>query len=160
MKKEINQLDEMFRGAAQGKTWHGQSVWETLKNISAEEAAAHPIPDSHSIWDYLLHIINWREYAIQILSNDEPYIIELNTEKDWTTITDFSQEAWKTALELYKKSTDELSEAIKKIDDSKLEEIVPKQNFTFHTVLHGVIQHDIYHSGQIVLLKKILKAKK
>ena len=157
MKKEINTLSKMFRAAAHGKTWHGQSVWETLENISAEEAAAHPIPESHSIWDYLLHIINWREYAVRTLLDDEPYIVDLNTEKDWTTITDFSKEAWEATLELYKKSTDELSEAIKTIDDSKLEEIVREHKFTFYTLLHGVIQHDIYHSGQIVLLKKMLK---
>lgn len=147
----------MFRSAAHGKTWHGQSVWKILENISAEEAAAHPIAESHSIWDYLLHLINWREYAVQTLLDDEPYNIDLNTEKDWTTITDFSQEAWETALELYKKSTDELSEAIKTIDDSKLEEVVPGHKFTFYILLNGVIQHDIYHSSQIVLLKKMLK---
>jgi len=159
MQKEISRLIEMFNAAAHGKTWHGQSVWETLQNISAEEAAAHPIPESHSIWDYLLHLINWRDYAIRTLLDDQPYIVELNTEKDWTTITDFSPEAWQAALELYKNSTDELSEAIKILDDSKLEEIVPGHKFTFYTLLHGVIQHDIYHSGQIILLKKMLKAK-
>lgn len=160
MQNEISRLIEMFRSAAHGKTWHGQSVWETLQNISAEEAASHPIPESHSIWDYLLHLINWREYTVRTLLDDEPYIVDLNTEKDWTTITDFSQEAWESALELYKKSTDELSEAIKTIDDSKLEEVVWEHKFTFYTLLHGVIQHDIYHSGQIVLLKKMLKSKK
>lgn len=156
MKKEINRISNMFRDAAHGKTWHGQSVWKILENISAEEAAAHPIPESHSIWDYLLHIINWREYTVRTLLDDEPYIVDLNTEKNWTTITDFSQEAWEATLELYKKSTDELSETIKKFDDSKLEEIVREHKFTFYKLLHGVIQHDIYHSGQILLLKKML----
>lgn len=160
MKKEINRLVKMFRAAAHGKTWHGQSVWETLQNISAEEAAAHPIPGSHSIWDYLLHIINWREYAIRNLLDDKPYIVELNTEQDWSTITDFSKEAWEATLNLYKKSTDDLSEAIRTVDDSKLEEmIIPESKNSFYVLLHGVIQHDIYHSGQILLLKKLLKAK-
>mgnify|MGYP000067409790 CR=1 FL=1 len=72
MQKEVSRLIEMFRSAAHGKTWHGQSVWETLQNISAEEAASHPIPESHSIWDYLLHLINWREYAVLTLLGDEP----------------------------------------------------------------------------------------
>lgn len=160
MQKETSRLIEMFLSASHGKTWHGQSVWETLKNVSAEEAASHPTHKSHSIWDYLLHIINWRDYAIRTLIDDEPYIVDLNTEKDWTTITDFSPEAWTNALELYKTSADELSEAIKSIDDSKLEEVVPEHKFSYYTLLHGVIQHDIYHSGQIVLLKKILKSKK
>ena len=159
MQKEILRLTQMFGAVAHGKTWHGQSVFQTLENTSSEEATAHPIPESHSIWDYLLHIINWRDYAIRTLLDHEPYIVDLNTEKDWTTIIDFSSEAWEATLELYKTSTDELSEAIKTLDDSMLEKVVPGHKFTFYTLLHGVIQHDIYHSGQIVLLKKMLKAK-
>jgi len=159
MKNEIFKLTKMLRATAHGKPWHGESVFQTLENISAEEAATHLTLESHSIWDYVLHIINWREFTIRNLLDDKPYLVELNSNKDWTTITDFSPAAWKAVLELYKKSTDELSEAIQTIDDSKLEEIVSGHKYTFYTLLHGVIQHDIYHSGQIVLLKKMLKTK-
>jgi len=147
----------MFRAAAEGKTWHGQSVLEILDNVSAEEAAARPIADSHCIWDYLLHIINWREYAVRTILDDEPYIVDLNTDRDWTPIADYSEAAWEAALELYKKSTEDLVKAVETMDDAQFDEIVPKQKYTFYTLLHGVIQHDIYHSGQIVLLKKMLK---
>lgn len=157
MQKEVSRLLNMFLSAAHGKTWHGQSIWKIVQDISAEEAASHPIADSHSIWDYLIHMINWRDYAIRTILEDEPYIVELNTEKDWTTITDFSPEAWQKALELYESSTEELAEAIKTLDDSKLEEVIPEHKYTFYTMLHGVIQHDIYHSGQIVLLKKLIR---
>ena len=81
----------------------------------------------------------------------------MNTDKDWTPILDFSNEAWKKTIELYKKSTDDLTNAILTIDDDKLDKIVPGHEYTFYTLLHGVIQHDIYHSGQIVLLKKMIK---
>lgn len=157
MKKQVERLNKMFRVAAHGKTWHGQNILQTLENVSFEIAAAYPIEGGHCIWDYLLHIINWREFAVKALLRDEPYVIELNTDKDWTPISDFSEKAWEKAIELYKKSTDDLSIAILNIDDNRLEEIVPGHEYTFYTLLHGVIQHDIYHSGQIVLLKKMMK---
>jgi len=156
MKKQVERLNKMFRAAAHGETWHGQSILQIFENISATTAAAHPIDGSHCIWDYLLHIINWRAFAVKALLEDKPYIIELNTDKDWTPISDFSEEAWEKAIALYKKSTDDLSNAILNIDDDKLDEIVVGHDYTFYTLLHGVIQHDIYHSGQIVLLRKMI----
>ena len=92
-----------------------------------------------------------------VISDDTPYKIELNSEKDWTPISDFSEAAWTATIEKYKRSTDELSEVMKSLEDSRLDENVPEQPFSFYTLLHGVIQHDIYHSGQIVLLKKMLR---
>ena len=147
----------MFRAASHGQPWHGDSIFKIIKDITAEEAAAYPIPGSHSIWEYLVHMMNWREYAVRTLLDDELYIVELNTEKDWTTITDFSEEAWAATIEKYKKSTDELSEAILTVEDSSLGEIIPGHKFSYYTLLHGIIQHDIYHSGQIVLLKKLIR---
>ena len=153
----VQRYIKMFRDAAEGKTWHGQSVLKTLENISAEEAATRPIAESHCIWDYLLHIINWREYAVRNILDDKPYVVDLNTDKDWTPISDYSEEAWKAALKLYKQSTEDLVKAMETMDDDRLDEAVPESKYTFYTMLHGVIHHDIYHSGQIVLLKKMLK---
>lgn len=159
MRQETSRIIQQFRAAAHGTPWHGDSTFKILEGITAKEAAAKPIPNSQSIWDYLLHLINWREYAIRNLIDSEPYLVELNTEKDWTTIYDFSEEAWQATIEAYKKSTDDLSKAIETIDDGKLEEIMPGSKYSFYAVLHGVIQHDIYHSGQIRLLKKMLESR-
>ena len=156
--KYTHRLADLFRNAHDGTTWHGKSVTETLQNISAQEAAAHPIPDSHSIWDYVLHIVNWRVYAIRNLREDTPYLVDLNTDLDWTPITDFSKEAWKEALEKFHQSAEELETAIRDMDENQLfEKIVTGSKNSCYMTLHGVIQHDIYHSGQIMLLKKILK---
>ena len=156
MEKEVLRINQMFRAAAHGKPWHGDSVFKVLENLTSEQAAKYPIKNAHSIWEILVHIINWRDYTVRTILDDEPYIVKLNTEKDWTTITDFSEDAWQATIERYKKSTDELSEALSKVEDSILDEIVPEHKFSLYTLLHGIIQHDIYHSGQIVMLRKLL----
>ena len=154
--KYTDRLADLFRNAHDGTTWHGQSVTKVLQNISAEEAAAHPIPNSHSIWDYVLHIVNWREYAIRNLKDDTSYLVDLNTDLDWTPITDFSEEAWKEALDKFHQSAIELEAAIRAMKEEQLfEKIVTGSKNSCYITLHGVIQHDIYHSGQIMLLKKM-----
>ena len=157
--KYTERLADLFRAAHDGTTWHGQSVTEVLQNISVEAAAANPIADHHSIWDYVLHIVNWRVFAIRNLKEETPYIVDLNTDLDWTPITDFSEEAWKSALEKFQQSAVELEEGIRAMDENQLFEKVPGSKHNWYVTLHGVIQHDIYHSGQIMLLKKMLKSK-
>ncbi|MEM6964477.1 MAG: DinB family protein [Bacteroidota bacterium] len=157
MEKEPHRIVQQFRAAAHGTPWHGDSILKILEGVTAEEAAARPIPNSHSIWDYLVHIMNWREYVVRNLMDATPYTVELNTEKDWTTITDFSEEAWQATLAAFQKSTDELSKATATVDPDKLTEVMPGSKYSLYAILHGVIQHDIYHSGQIRLLKKMLK---
>ena len=154
--KYTHRLADLFRNAHDCTTWHGQSVTKVLQNISAKKAAAHPIANSHSIWNYVLHIVNWRAFAIRNLKDEAPYIVGLNTDLDWTPITDFSEEAWKLALGKFHQSAVELEEAIRTMDENQLFEKVPGSKHNWYVTLHGVIQHDIYHSGQIVLLKKML----
>ena len=102
--------------------------------------------------------MNWRVYAIRNLREDTPYLVDLNTDLDWTPITDFSKETWKEALEKFHQSAEELETAIRDMDENQLfEKIVTGSKNSCYMTLHGVIQHDIYHSGQIMLLKKILK---
>jgi len=84
-------------------------------------------------------------------------VVDLDTERDWTPISDYSAEAWEAALKAYKKSTEDFVKALETMEDAQLDEKVPGSTYTFYKILHGVIQHDIYHSGQIVLLKKMLK---
>jgi len=156
--KYTDRLADLFRNAHDGTTWHGQSVTKILQNTTAKEAAAHPVPNSHSIWDYVLHIVNWRVYATRNLKDNTPYLVELNTDLDWTPITDFSEEAWTAALETFHQSAVELEGAIRDLNEDQLfEKIIPESKHSRYITLHGVIQHDIYHSGQILLLKKMLK---
>ena len=156
--KYTDRLADLFRNAHDGTTWHGQSVTKVLQNISTKQAAAKPIPNSHSIWDYVLHIVNWRVYATRNLKENTPYLVDLNTDLDWTPITDFSEAAWKKALEQFHQSALELEAAIREMGEEQLfEKIVTGSKNSCYITLHGVIQHDIYHSGQIMLLKKMLK---
>jgi uncharacterized damage-inducible protein DinB len=135
-------LEKTFRGPA----WHGPSVLDALENITPEMTSSK-IADSHSIIELVAHMTTWRNFVTKRLTGDATY--EVSNAENFPPVTD-----WKNTLENLKKSQATLLAAIKAFPESKLFTTVPTRKYDFYTMLHGIVQHDIYHTGQIILLKK------
>src|SRR5688572_1698297 len=152
---ETHRINSQLKRAQQGQAWHGSSLRELLEGMTAEQAAANPLPDAHSVWELVNHIIAWEQIARRRLEGAEE--IAIPDEVNFPPVTDMSEAAWQTTLQSLESSHRGLRESIKKIDDARLEEITPGTSYSIYVLLHGVIQHDLYHAGQIALLKKALK---
>lgn len=150
---EIKRINNQLKRAFEGKAWHGPSVSEVLAGITAEQAAVHLIPGAHSIWEIALHIATWERVGRRRIEEAMP--IEVSDEEDWPAVGDTTDAAWANTLEELKRNHEALRASIRKLDEARLEEIVPGTEYSFYFLLHGVIQHDLYHAGQIALLKKI-----
>src|SRR5262249_19792104 len=109
-------------------------------------------PNAHSIWEIVHHVIAWERIVKRRLEGE--MLQEIPDEMNFPPVIDTGEQAWQATLQSLGESNQELREAIKRIDDSQLEEIVPGMNYSNYFMLHGVIQHDLYHAGQIALLKK------
>jgi uncharacterized damage-inducible protein DinB len=142
-----DQLDRAFRGEA----WHGPALLEILADVNAETASARPIPDGHSIWELVLHISAWEGAILRRMEGEE---LQLKGSDDFPQIPDASEEAWQGALEKLNRKHDELLAAITAMPDSRLAEQVPGKEYDFYLMLHGAVQHALYHAGQIAFLKK------
>jgi uncharacterized damage-inducible protein DinB len=149
---EVKRINDQLKRAFSGKAWHGPSVMEMLENVTAEQAAAHPIPGAHSIWELVLHIRNWERVALRRIEEWAP--IEVSDEEDWPAVGETTEQAWNNALNALAVNHGALREVIAHLDDSRLSEILPGTQYSVYFLLHGVIQHDLYHAGQIALLKK------
>jgi uncharacterized damage-inducible protein DinB len=125
---------------------------ELLENVTAEQAAAHPIAGAHSIWEIVLHIRAWERIPLRRLEEWVP--IEATPEEDWPPVKETTEHAWKNALNAMSLNHDALREVIARFDEARLFEILPGTEYSVYFMLHGVIQHDLYHAGQIALLKK------
>ena len=150
---ELKRLNDQLKRAFQGKAWHGPSVSEVLEGVSAEQAAAHPIAGGHSIWELVLHIQTWERIGRRRIQESNP--IDVSDEEDWPPVVDTSFKAWTNTLAELRRNHEELRAAIRELDESTLDEIVPGTTYSVYFLLHGVIQHDLYHAGQIALLKKL-----
>ncbi len=152
---ETHRINSQLKRAYQGEAWHGPSLRELLADVSAEQAAAKPIAGAHSIWELVNHVIAWEQIVKRRLEGET--VVEIPDEVNFPSATDASADAWQATLQALETSNKALRDSIRLIDDAKLEEIVPGMTYSNYFMLHGAIQHDLYHAGQIALLKKALQ---
>ncbi len=148
---ETKRIKDQLKRAFEGSAWHGPAVMEVLKGVTAQQAAARPIPTAHSIWEITLHISGW---AGVLKSRVEGKWIDEPAEGDWPSVEDASQAAWEKTLKLLKTRHAGLQKAISQISDKNLGKPIAKGKSTIYASLHGILQHDLYHAGQMAILKK------
>jgi len=152
---EATRIADQLRRAFGGEAWHGDSVFEILDGVTAAQAAAHPIKNAHSIWELVLHIAAWDGAVLRRLGG---VAVELSDAENFPQVTDASETAWRTALARVRRVHEELVAAVATLLESRLYEMVPGKegaHYTFYYMLQGVAQHELYHAGQIALLKKM-----
>jgi uncharacterized damage-inducible protein DinB len=151
---ESFRLADQIRRAFEGNAWHGDSVLELLAGVNAKTAAARPIKNAHSIWELLLHISAWDEIICRRIGGAA---VEPTDEQNFPAVKDTSEAAWRQAIESAKKTHNELIKAVAAFPDSRLAEQVPGKSENYHNFFYlfsGIVQHELYHAGQIALLKK------
>ena len=146
---------ESIERSVSGPTWHGPPLADLLTDVTAEQAAEHPIAGAHSIWELVLHATAWTEIARERLAGSAKG--DPTPEEDWPPVPDRSADAWRTALERLKEAHRELAHEVSRMDDSTLIGRVPGKDHSVLTMMHGIIEHDAYHGGQIAILKRALE---
>jgi len=132
--------------------WHGPALMDLVGDVSAEQAAAHPVANAHSIWQLVLHITTWAEVVRERLHTTDA--VEATPERDWPAVGETSAEAWRAAVERMKEAHRELAADVAQLDDAQLVGRVAGRDYSNLVMLHGVVEHDCYHGGQIAVLKK------
>ena len=153
---EVRRIEDQLRRAFEGQAWHGDSLMELLSGVTANQAAAKPLKDVHSIWEIVSHITFWVEVSRRRAEGDEAPVENLSD--GWLSPTDTSEAAWQQTLEKLRQSNEALCQTIAGLTDEGLKESAAGQPYSIYFLLHGVIQHNLYHGGQIAVLKKVLNA--
>ncbi len=149
---EITRIVAQMQGAFSGEAWHGPALQELLAKISAAQAAAQPFPHVHSIWEITLHIAVWKRIVRRRWQGE--VVVEAPPAEDWPAVRATNKIAWATTQKELLLVHQELLEAVTPGPDARLDEIVPGQKISNYVMLHGVIQHDLYHAGQIAVLHR------
>lgn len=153
---EPSRVAEQLRRAFEGSAWHGPAVLELLEDIDAMTAAARPIPNAHSIWELVLHIAVWDRAALVRLAGQK---YQPTGTDNFPPVTHPTGRAWRKAVAETKRVHDKLITTVAELPESRLRDRVPGKRYDFFHMLHGVAQHELYHAGQIALLKKALGAR-
>lgn len=148
MHPEIRNIVSLLQRTFEKGAWHGPAVKEVLAGLSEEEALQR-LPHTHSIIELIGHMTAWRTYLTKRLSGDLSYNV--------TDHLNFPQvESLRTAMEELTASQRQLIAALEALPAELLTAQVPwtEESFTYYTIIHGIIHHDMYHAGQIMLIRK------
>ena len=154
-RSESARIADQLRRAFDGEAWHGDSLFEILAAVTEARAAARPIAGAHTIWELVLHVAAWDGAVLRRLGGAA---VELSDAENFPPVRDASAAGWRAALAQVRRGHAELVAAVASLPDSRLDDMVPGKegaHYTFYYMLHGVVQHELYHAGQIALLKKV-----
>jgi uncharacterized damage-inducible protein DinB len=149
-------LADQIRRAFAGDAWHGDSVLELLANVDAAQAAVRPVKNAHTIWELVLHIAAWDDAVLRRTSGKP---VTLSDEENFPPVKDTGEGAWRKAIEHMKSKHDALTKGVASFSDTDLTKQVPGKSgdhYNFYYMFSGIVQHELYHAGQIALLKKML----
>ena len=149
---EIQRIQDQLKKSFEGESWHGPAVREALAGVTAAQAARRPIAGAHTIWEIALHMATWKTIVMRRLSG-EP-VTDVAPEVDWPPVRAVGEAAWQAALHGLEQVQAELRQALAQVRDDQLDQPPAKGTSTRYVLLHGIIQHDLYHAGQIAVLKK------
>ncbi|HEY3837742.1 MAG TPA: DinB family protein [Bryobacteraceae bacterium] len=153
MNAESLRIADQLRRAFAGDAWHGDPLSKLLDGVTAAQAMERPLASGHTIWELVLHIdvyVRLALGAIEGVAMPKLY----GTGNDWSTVEDTGDGAWAAAKKRMFDGAGQLSQAIAKFADNRLQDTVPGRQYDFYYLFHGIVQHSLYHGGQIAMLKR------
>lgn len=158
----LKELLAHFRNIHFGHNWFGQSYLVKLRDLPEEHYFERPYPNIHAVAELLAHSTAWRKDAMVKIRTGKGELTEASI-NDWQDLDKLKKDGWKTIFAQYQQSVSELVELLKEKDDAFLQEYYHDPEFAgdfpYSFTINGILQHDIYHLGQIGLVIKMLKEK-
>ncbi len=156
MNQEIQIIINSLENVNTGEPWFGRAGFEILDEVNPKISFIKPNGTEHSLAELLYHMITWADFTLKRLEKDKINDLAGAEALDWRVI-DPKIHTWKKGLNTFKSIHKNIIALLKKKDDSFLKEKVDYRKYDFQFLLTGLIQHNIYHLGQIAYLKKMLQ---
>jgi uncharacterized damage-inducible protein DinB len=145
-------LAQTYHGDAVGLAWFGPALRPLLGTISPATATHRPLPRRHTIWELVLHLAANIDFVLARLDGTE---LELSANADWPPVREPTIAAWKDALDALDARYETLLERVGGLSDAQLAQPVVGRRYDAYAMLHGIIHHNVYHTGQIALLRDV-----
>ncbi len=155
MNKETQSIIKKLETTLSGEPWFGRSVYAILEDVNAKKVYIKPNNTEHSLIELLYHTITWADFTLKRLEKDKINDLAADEELDWRIINP-KIHTWKKGLAEFKSIHKKIIALLNKKDDDFLLEIVDYRKYNFRFLLNGMIEHTIYHLGQVAYLNKLL----
>jgi len=146
----IDQLDEAFKGPA----WHGPTLLGSLRGVDARRAAWRPAPGRHNIREIVVHAAYWKYVVRRRLTGEKRGRFPLRG-SNWFAVP--GKRTWEDDVKLLVEQHAQLRDAVRRLPRRRLRAIVAHARDTAAYTIRGIAAHDLYHAGQIQLLKRLMR---
>ncbi len=155
---DLDILLRLIDEAYERKAWHGPNLKGSLRGLSPKDAGFRPGPKRHNIWEVAVHAAYWKYAVRRRLRGDKRGSFPLEGSNWFTLPQAASLEAWRSHLALLDDEHRKLREAIAAVRPADLRRKAPGSRVENLTLITGIAAHDVYHAGQIQLLKRLVRA--
>jgi hypothetical protein len=158
--QEIGLLLKIIDQSYDHVAWHGTNLRGSVRNLTPEQAAWRPAPGRHNIWEIMIHTAYWKYTVRRRLLGEKRGSFALKG-SNWFARPEFlTPEAWRWDLALLEDTHRSMREAIAHMSPSKLFETPAGKKISTAAIIYGIASHDVYHAGQIQLLKRLYSVKR
>jgi uncharacterized damage-inducible protein DinB len=153
---ETERLLDQYDRIMNGQAWHGDPVWKILDGILPDQAATRLHANTHTIWELVAHMTFWETVVYRRL-NGLP--VELREELNFPAMLEPTMDNWNSTLAELRRSNADFRTAVSRLEPARLDQITSAGNKSAYVEVHGVIQHHLYHAGQIAILRRCWEGK-
>lgn len=158
MTGEIELLLAVIDDAFAGKSWQGPNLSGSIRGITPEDAAWRPEPRRHNIWELVMHTAYWKYAVNRRLLNEKRGSFPVKGSNWFVRPEELTGAAWKKDQRLLNDVHQELRKTIAALDPGILGKPVASGKYPYSKMIYGIAAHDIYHTGQITLIKRLMKS--
>ena len=155
MKKEIDYYITEFESIYDGEPFYGKPLMTVLKEANPKLVYKKQQMKAHSAYEVLHHLLAWRELLVKRLNGDNKANIKTDSESDWSSLPAKQTTAeWNALVRKVQQNQNDIIKSLSEWNDEAIDKNFAGSAYPLRTFLHGQIQHDIYHIGQIALALK------
>jgi uncharacterized damage-inducible protein DinB len=155
MNKELQSIIRNLQNVNGGQPWFGRPVFALLEEVEESIVFKKPSANAHSCIELLYHMITWAEFTLRRIEKNDKEDLAAFEKIDWREI-DPQVHSWKKGLAQFKEIHEKIVQQLQDKDDEFLKEIVDYRQYNYRFLLNGLIQHNIYHAGQVAYVSKML----
>ncbi len=155
--RRVEQLLAVIDQAYNRRSWHGTNLRGAIRGLTAGEAGWRPAPGRHNVWEITVHAAYWKYAVWRRLAGEARRSFPLKGSNWFPRGDDADQTAWKADVALLDRMHRDLRQAIARLNDRALDKTPRGSTVTNFALISGVAAHDLYHAGQIQLLKRLMR---
>ncbi len=154
---EISLLLRIVDEGYEKKAWHGPNLRGSIRGLGFREASWRPATNRHNIWEIVVHAAYWKYIVRRRLLGDKRGLFPLKGSNWFVRPENLSPEAWRSDVALLEELHRGMRTAIAGLSPRDLGKIPPGSKVSNAAIISGIAAHDVYHAGQIQLLKRLAR---